>query len=189
VVQATHVYRFNATDTRDLTQATVQARRQAWELLRVLRRVPGLENVTLTQTGPSIGIRESRHLEGRYRLSHRDLEAGRRFDDGIAACTFGCDIHEVYPGDTHSFRCDVQRYEIPYRCLLPRELEGLLFAGRCISGTHEAHASYRVTGTCMAMGQAAGLAAAMAVRQGGSPSEVDGKRLRSELEARGVRFQ
>jgi hypothetical protein len=145
--------------------------------------------VSLTHTGPSIGIRETRHLEGRFRLTHEHLEAGRRFEDGIVSCTFGCDIHEMYPGDTQSFRCSVERYEVPYRCLLPRELDGLLFAGRCISGTHEAHASYRVTGTCFGMGQAAGLAAAMAAAKELSPAEVDGVALRSELESRGVRFE
>jgi len=82
----------------------------------------------------------------------------------------------------------IRAYEIPYRCLLPESPGGLLFAGRCISGTHEAHASYRVTGTCMAMGQAAGLAAAMAARQGTSPEQIDGPTLRRALEARGAGF-
>lgn len=188
VVQATHVYRFDATDTRDLTRATVKARRQAWQLLRVLRHVPGLENASLTQTGPSIGVRETRHLAGGYHLTHEDLESGRRFEDGVVSCTFGCDIHEIYPGDKHRFRCDVQRYEIPYRCMTPSGLDGLLFAGRCISGSHEAHASYRVTGTCFGMGQAAGLAAAEAAQTGLSVRHIDGVRLRADLEERGVRF-
>jgi len=77
-------------------------------------------------------------------------------------------------------------YEIPYRCLVPGEVGGLLVAGRCISGTHEAHASYRVTGTCVATGQAAGLAAAWASARGLSPSQVDGPELRSGLIERGV---
>jgi hypothetical protein len=188
VVQATHVYRFDATDTRDLTRATLEARRQAWELFGVLQHVPGLENVSLTQTGPSIGVRETRHLEGAYRLTHEDLAAGRRFEDGVVSCTFGCDIHEIYPDDEHRFRCNVERYEIPYRCMNPLGLEGLLFAGRCISGSHEAHASYRVTGTCFGMGQAAGLAAAEAARKRTPAAGIDGKLLRSQLEERGARF-
>jgi hypothetical protein len=72
--------------------------------------------------------------------------------------------------------------------LLPKSVTGLLFAGRCISGTHEAHASYRVTGTCMAMGQAAGLAAAMAARSGVTPGQIDGRQLRAALEEREVQF-
>ena len=79
-------------------------------------------------------------------------------------------------------------YEIPYRCLVPETVGGMLFAGRCISGTHEAHASYRVTGTCMAMGQAAGLAAAMAAAEGESPDKLDGRAVRTALKNRDVGF-
>jgi len=105
--------------------------------------------------------------------------------------TFGAfpvDVHEVDPGAAvHSSRITAtQPYEIPYRCLLPAGLEGLLVAGRCISGTHEAHASYRVTGTCMGMGQAAGLAAAMAAVDGTPPSALAGPTLNAELARRGV---
>ena len=79
-------------------------------------------------------------------------------------------------------------YEIPYRCLVPEGVSNLLVAGRCISGSHEAHASYRVTGTCMAMGQAAGLAAALAAKEGIPPAELSGSALHEELAARGVGF-
>lgn len=188
-IQATHVYKYDATNTRDVTQATVEARNQVHEVfLKAMKKIPGLENVRLTQTAPSIGIRESRHLEGQYTLTGDDLTKGRSFEDAIATCSFGCDIHEIYPGDVHSKRIPVKPYEIPYKCLIPKEIDGLIFAGRCISGTHEAHASYRVTGTCMAMGQGAGLAAALAIRQKITPSQVDGKTLKSELQKRGVKF-
>lgn len=188
-IQATHVYRYDATDTRDMTRATVEARRQVHELfLKAMRKVPGLENMRLSQTAPSIGIRESRHFEGRYTLAADDVIAGRRFDDAVTSCAFGCDIHEIYPDDTHAHRIAAKPFEIPYRCLLPKSISGLLFAGRCISGTHEAHASYRVTGTCMAMGQAAGLAAAMAARSGVTPGQIDGRKLRAALEERDVQF-
>jgi glycine/D-amino acid oxidase-like deaminating enzyme len=188
-IQATHVYRYDATNTRDVTRATVEARRQVHEIfMKALRKVPGLENVRLSQTAPSIGIRESRHFEGRYTLNADDVIAGRRFDDAVTCCAFGCDIHEIYPDDTHAHRIPAKPFEIPYRCLLPKSITGLLFAGRCISGTHEAHASYRVTGTCMAMGQAAGLAAAMAARSGLTPDQIDGRELRAALEERDVQF-
>ena len=156
--------------------------------LPAMRKVPGLEQLRLSQTAPSIGIRESRHFEGRYTLDADDVIGARRFDDAVTSCAFGCDIHEIYPGDTHARRIRAKPFEIPYRCLLPKSLKGLLFAGRCISGTHEAHASYRVTGTCMAMGQAAGLAAATAADRGVSPDEIDGCELRATLEDRGVQF-
>jgi hypothetical protein len=188
-IQATHVYRYNATDTRDVTHATVEARQQVHEIfLPAMRKVPGLEKLRLSQTAPSIGIRESRHFEGRYTLDADDVIGARRFDDAVTSCAFGCDIHEIYPGDTHARRIRAKPFEIPYRCLLPKSLKGLLFAGRCISGTHEAHASYRVTGTCMAMGQAAGLAAATAADRGVAPDEIDGCELRATLEDRGVQF-
>jgi hypothetical protein len=188
-IQATHVYRYNATDTRDVTRATVEARKQVHEIfMKAMRKVPGLENVRLSQTASSIGIRESRHIEGSYTLGADDVIAGRRFDDAVTSCAFGCDIHEIYPDDPHAHRIPAKPFEIPYRCLLPKSIQGLLFAGRCISGTHEAHASYRVTGTCMAMGQAAGLAAAMAARSGVTPNQIDGRKLRKALNERDVQF-
>ena len=101
---------------------------------------------------------------------------------------FGVDIHDVKRGEKSAHGTKVRPYEIPYRCLLPEGIRGLLFAGRCISGTHEAHASYRVTGTCMAMGQAAGLAAAMAVAENRSPEQIDGRSLRQALQNRSVGF-
>lgn len=188
VVQATHVYLMNPLDTRDLTRATIQARRQAHELTQVMQRIAGLENVRLVQTAAAIGVREGRHLAGRYMLALEDLRAGRRFDDAVTFGGFGVDIHEVKRGEQSAHGTSIRAYEIPYRCLVPQSLGGLLFAGRCISGTHEAHASYRVTGTCMAMGQAAGLAAAMAAAEGESPEKLDGRAVRAALEQRGAGF-
>jgi hypothetical protein len=188
-VQATHVYQLNPLDTRDLTRATIQARRQAHDLTQVLRRIPELANVRLVHTAATIGVRETRHLVGRHTLDLPDLRAGRTFDDGVTFATFGVDIHDVKRGEKpRAHGTKVRPYEIPYRCLLPKSIRGLLFAGRCISGTHEAHASYRVTGTCMAMGQAAGLAAAMAAAEGKSPHQIDGPTLRKGLQARGAGF-
>jgi len=125
---------------------------------------------------------------GRYTLELEDLRAGRRFDDAVTFGAFGVDIHDVKRGEKSAHGTKIRPYQIPYRCLLPESIGGLLFAGRCISGTHEAHASYRVTGTCMAIGQAAGLAAAMAAAEGRSPEQVDPVSLRRTLEAKGVGF-
>lgn len=188
-VQATHVYRFDPTDTRDITRATVEARAQVHEIFfKALRNVPGLEKIRLSQTAPSLGVRESRHMEGQYTLNADDVMAGRRFEDAVVSCAFGCDIHEIYPDDKLAHRIPAKPFEIPYRCLVPKRVRGLLFAGRCISGTHEAHASYRVTGTCMGLGQAAGLAAAMAAAARATPDEIDGRVLRAALDERGVKF-
>jgi hypothetical protein len=198
VVQATHVYKFDATDTRELTEATVAARRQVHEVfLPALRRIPGMENIRLARTAPQIGVREGRRLEGGYRLEIEDMLEARRFEDAVTSMDFNIDIHEIDPADpTPSVpplpdgmeRRDIPMCDIPYRCLVPKEVGGLLFAGRCISGSHYTHAAYRVTGTCMAMGQAAGLAAARAVSRGVGPAEVDGSGLHRALAERGARF-
>lgn len=187
-VQATHIYRANGVDTRELTRATVEARQQAHDLVRLLREIPGLEKIRLIQTAPAIGVREARRIQGQYRLTLEDISAGRRFDDAVTFGTFPLDVHEVNPDETaRSARIHAtQPFDIPYRCLLPQGMEGLLVAGRCISGSHEAHASYRVTGTCMGMGQAAGLAAALCAAENCSPTAVDGIRLRRLLVDKGA---
>jgi hypothetical protein len=187
-VQATHVYGVNALDPRELTRATVEARRQAHELVKVLRGTPHLQDLRITQTAAAIGVREARRIRGRYCLTPEDISAGRRFDDAVTFGTFPLDVHEVNPQDKVRSSRIVKTlpYEIPLRSLLPAGLEGLLVAGRCISGTHEAHASYRVTGTCMGMGQAAGLAAAMAAAENILPSGLTGRALLPALRQRGV---
>jgi hypothetical protein len=189
-VQHTHVYRVNPLDARALTRATVAARRQAHEAVEVFKHLPGLERVRLVQTAPAIGVREARRVRGHYMLTLEDLQAGRRFEDAVTFGAFAVDIHEPAPGSgvPSGHHAKMKPYEIPYRCLLPQGAGGLLVAGRCISGTHEAHASYRVTGTAMAMGQAAGLAAARAVQDNCLPSDLDGRRLRQRLANHGVGF-
>lgn len=187
-VQATHIYRMNSLDTRELTRATVEARQQAHDLTLLLRSVPGLENIRLIQTASAIGVRESRRIRGHYRLNLEDIIAERNFEDAVTFGTFPLDVHEMDPNEaSRSSRIDAtQPFGIPYRSLLPIHMEGLLVAGRCISGSHEAHASYRVTGTCMGMGQAAGLAAAMCAAEHSLPTQLDGARLKRALLDKGV---
>ncbi|MBL8994978.1 MAG: FAD-dependent oxidoreductase [Spirochaetia bacterium] len=189
-VQLTHAYRHKGIDTRELSRATADTRRQANEAVEILRHIPEFENVSLSQTAPAMGIREGRRIVGDYRLEMEDLENGSGHDDAVTFCDFGVDIHEPAPGAgiPSGHHRKMKHYEIPLRCLLPAGLEGILTAGRCISGSHEAHASYRVTGTCMGMGQAAGLAAAWAAKDGIFPRKIDGKKIRSGLLERGVGF-
>lgn len=196
-IQATHVYKINCTDVRELTKATVDARRQVHEIfMKAMKRIPGMENIRLTVTAPTIGVREARHLEGRYRLDLEDMLKARRFDDAVTSVNFGIDIHEIDPESTYPrltlppgvTSSKVPMCDIPYRCLLPKHLSGLLFAGRCLSGSHTTHAAYRVTGTCMATGQAAGLAAAMAAKRNVSPEKIDGSELHAQLVKRGAVF-
>lgn len=189
-IQLTHVYRLNPLDPADLTRGTLDARRQAHQALEVLRHVPGLEKIEMVQTAPQIGIREGRRVRGLHWLTLAELQVGSAFPDAVASCGFVVDIHEPnrQTGITPPDPVKTRAYEIPYRCLVPGDVRGLLLAGRCISGSHEAHASYRVTGTCAATGQAAGLAAAWAARDGIDPAAVPGEKLRALLAERGARF-
>jgi hypothetical protein len=155
-----------------------------------MQHVPELAGVDLVSTGAQLGVRETRHIEGRYCLVEEDLLGGRRFEDGICVVRFNIDIHAVRPatgtGTIHIEGGRVEPYHIPYRALLPVNREHLLMAGRCISGSSVAHASYRVTGDCVAMGQAAGTAAALAVREGIAPSRLDSALLVRQLVKDGV---
>lgn len=189
-VQATHMHRVNPLDPRDATKATVEGRRQAQMMTDVFRKIPGLEDTRISGTGATLGVRETRRVMGEYVLDLDDLAAGRRFDDAVTWAGFPIDIHEPAPGSGIKTAHDTKTkpYEIPYRCLLPQDVDGLLTAGRCISGTHEAHASYRVTGTCMAMGQAAGLAAAWAAREGVPTRQLDGRMVSIRLREHGAGF-
>lgn len=190
VVQACHVYRLNPLDPSHLTRGTVQMRSQANKLTGILKKIPGLEHIQLTHTAGALGIRETRRVVGNYYLDYEDLVQGAVFDDGITAAGFPVDIHEPAPGSGIPTKAEAKMrpYEIPYRCLVPRGIKGLLVAGRCISGSHEAHASYRVTGTCAGMGQAAGLAAARAVRDALEVAEINGADLKRTLSERGAQF-
>ena len=189
-VQCTHVFQLSPLDPGDLTHGTIDCRRQAAETVDIFRRIPGLEQVELMHTAAQIGIREARRLRGKYSLEVDDLIAGRQFEDGVASCAFVIDVHDPVKGGTEEdlSRVRIKPYEIPYRSLIPEDLRGLLVAGRCISGSHEAHASYRVTGTAMALGQAAGMAGAWAVREGLELDAVDGRKLRAVLKDRGAQF-
>lgn len=170
------------TDTEQLTQAEIEGRRQAMEYARFLcEQVPGYENAYLAGVSTQIGIRESRRIYGEYRLTRQDVLEARRFDDAIAQCGWPFEDHGV--GDvTHlEYLSEGQTYDIPFRCLVPQQVDGLLVAGRCLSADHDAHASVRVMAQCMAMGQAAGIAAAIAVRRGIGVREVPIAQLQARL--------
>jgi hypothetical protein len=186
----TRVPRVDATDPVQLTRAEIEGRRQAWEYARFLHeRVPGFERAVMVSTSPAIGVRESRRVHGRYRLTAEDVLAGRRSDDEIALC--GAPIEDHHAGADTRWRYvpDGGVYGVPYRCLLPAGVEGLLVAGRCFSATHDAHASARSMGTCMTMGQAAGTAAALAAASGDVPGDLPAARLRARLADHGVLLQ
>lgn len=185
VVQMIHLKGLSGVNAVDLTKAEIAGRKEAMEIYRLFRQyIPEFSNITLEQTASHIGVRESRRIKGVYTLTLDDVLNGRKFDDGIALCTFPVDIHQ--PDKDGQSTYFPQPYHIPYRCLVPEKIDGLLVAGRCISGTHEAHASYRVTGNCMAMGEAAGIAAAIAVRDGVNVRDIDTGKLLAKLRENGA---
>ncbi|HUV06593.1 MAG TPA: FAD-dependent oxidoreductase [Spirochaetia bacterium] len=154
--------------SESLSRATVELYRNLLPLVEYFReRIPGFEKCFLCDSEPEIQLRETRRIDGEYTLTLGDVEEGRSFSDNIAVGGYFIDIHSSE--DTHgTWKLLEKPYGIPYRALLPRELEGVVAAGRCISGTEEASASYRVMATCMAMGQAAGTAAALSA---GAPGD------------------
>ncbi len=177
---ATRVEEADPLDARSLTRAEFAGAGQVPLWLDFLRRyVPGFQDCRLAWTPHQIGLRETCHTEGDYTLTADDLMAGRQFDDAIARGGYHMDVH---PPDHAGL--DTRRppaYTIPYRCLLPRGIQGLLVAGRCISATHEAMASTRVIPIGMALGQAAGVAAALAARSGVEPRAVPVALLQARL--------
>ena len=176
-------------DVEAISRAEAEGRAQAFEYFRFLKAiVPGYESAVLVGTSPWIGVRETRRILGDYQVSGEDVLAARRFADGIARC--GAPIEDHHEGrDTRwAYIPDSGSYTIPYRALLPRNLDGVVVAGRCLSATHDAHASARSIGTCMAMGQAAGSAAALAARGGVAPRHVTVAALLDLLDAQGADF-
>lgn len=178
--QATHLRGLLSTDPHDLTKAEIEGRKEVRKLFNLLKTyLPQFAHAHVDTTGPHIGIRESRHIMGEYVLTLEDVEKSKKFDDGICTATFWVDVHQPDGVDQEKQHGKLLKpgYQIPYRSLVPLKVDRLIIAGRCISASYEAHASLRVTGNCVAMGQAAGIAAALCVKSDISPRCVDGKRV------------
>lgn len=187
-VNSTRVTRVLGTEVWDLSYAEWASRRQMRQIAAFLRRyVPGFESSYVAQSGVQIGVRETRRILGDYQLTADDVLAARKFDDAIARGAYPIDIHNPKGSGTVLKRLPPgEAYDIPLRCLLPRGVEGLLVAGRCLSGTHEAHSSYRVMPIVMATGQAAGACAALASRRGVTPREIPAEQVQRELVRQGA---
>lgn len=190
-VNSTRVTRALGTDVWDLTRAEYTARRQLAQIDHFLRtHVPGFEEAYVVQSGSHIGVRETRRVLGDYRLTGHDILAASAFPDVIAHGAYPVDIHNPRGTGTVLKRVPTGRfYDIPLRCLLPRDTDRLLVAGRCISGTHVAHSSYRVMPIAMATGQAAGACAALAVRVGRTPREIPHALVQQELVRQGAHLR
>ena len=161
----------DGTKAEDLTRAEDEGRVQMVQLFRLLKeRVAGFENAYIASSGASIGIRETRRIKGEYVLTESDVMSGQKFDDQIAVASYPIDIHDPSgPGLKWQPLPEGVYYGIPYRCLLPKKVDNLLVAGRPISVDPVAFSSTRVSPTSMALGQAAGIAAALAAKKRVSP--------------------
>ena len=181
----TRVVRKNPTSPEEVTEAEVLARRQVYEIYEFMKKhADGLENSFLMMTAAEIGVRESRMIVGDYVLTEQDCRNCVKFDDGIAACNYDIDIHNPEgTGTSHYYFPAGEYYTIPYRSLIPKSAENLLVAGRCISSDHGAQASYRIMPVVCCIGEAAGSAVGLAVKQNCTVREVDVKELQNELKS------
>ena len=187
-VNSTRITRVLGTDVWDLTYAETEGRRQFRQVVQFLRKyVPGFEEAYPIQSGVQVGVRETRRIVGEYYLTADDLLSARRFPDVIARGSYPVDIHNPNGKGTTLKRLPPdQAYDLPLRALMPQGVDRILVAGRCISGSHEAHSSYRVMPIAMATGQAAGVCAALATRDGRNPRDMDAAEVQDVLRRQGV---
>lgn len=172
---------------RDFTEAEIMGRRQMREYARFFRdHLEGCEDSFVNDTGVQVGVRQTRQIEGVYKLKNDDVTGGAKFADGIARSPWPIELHAGSKPKVHWLLDDV--YEVPFRCFVPARGEGLLVAGRCLSAEHEAVASARVTAQCFSYGQAIGHAAAICVTEGVRPRDIDGTRIRQILNDEGARL-
>ncbi|MFC4776576.1 FAD-dependent oxidoreductase [Paenibacillus sp. GCM10023252] len=188
LVNTTRVQGLDGTNVEDLTEAEELGRKQVLEVAAFMQScLPGFDKASISSVGAQIGIRETRRIEGQYSLQLSDVVEGRRFHDVIARSGYPIDIHSPSgKGVTSSLIGGDGAYDIPYRSLLPKRIHNLLTGGRCISTSHEALGTTRLTPSCMATGQAAGAAAGIAVRHGVRPSDVNIDELQAALRAGGA---
>jgi hypothetical protein len=188
LVNTTRVQGLDGTNVMDLTEAEILGCKQVQMVADFMRSsLPGFENASISSVGAQIGVRETRRIDGVYALQQEDVVQGRAFPDVIARSGYPIDIHE--PSGKGVVAAWVQgdgAYDIPYRCLLPRKIENLLTAGRCISTSHEALATTRLTPSCMATGQAAGTAAGLAIINNCKPAEISVEELQKQLRFAGA---
>ncbi|MFW5830154.1 MAG: FAD-dependent oxidoreductase, partial [Planctomycetota bacterium] len=184
-VNATQINGIDGSDPFDLTRAELEGRRQVLVIMDFLRRhAPGFADAYVSLMPAAVGIRETRRFRGLRTLTREDCLAGRHWNDAVVTgCRAPLDVHNpTGPGQAEGVSNEhpagrdpvpKQPYDIPYGCLVPEALDGLLLAGRCISGDHYAHASYRWQSICLATGAAAGYAAAASLTQGVQPRDLD----------------
>lgn len=181
-LMANHEYQCSPLDAGEITRATVRARDELNRIVAALRSLGGnWRDLWISGTGAVIGMRESRRIRGLYTVTVDDALRGARFDDAVCRATFSIDIHSGNPKRgtgivRHGLKA--RPFDIPLRSLIARDVKGLLVAGRCISGDHFAHGSYRLSGNASATGEAAGRTAAIAALSRRLPHQVKFEELR-----------
>lgn len=178
--------RGNGAKIKDVSFAEKEALRQVFSVVDYLQR-NGFENYILSHVPGQVGVRETNQIKGLYTLTEEDLLSGRRFEDVVAQTNYEIDIHNP-DGKKGTDERKLSGYDIPYRCMVPQGVEGLLVAGRSISATHVAMSSMRVQATCYALGQAAGNAASIAIDDGVKMADVDIGKLHEHMRRQGVVF-
>jgi hypothetical protein len=186
---AVHIKGVDGTNPFEVTRASIKARERIRQLANFFKEeIPGFGNSHIETMGPSAGVRETRRLEGLYQLSAEDIFSGKKFSDGVVCCDNAVDI--VCRGSNNSEYTSLIKnglhYQVPFRCMVPKHFENLLFAGRCISADSTAQASVRGMATCMGLGQAAGTAAAKAIRDNRPLQKINYPELIQELRDDGV---
>ncbi|MEZ5943026.1 MAG: FAD-dependent oxidoreductase [Planctomycetaceae bacterium] len=177
-IMTNHEYGVSAFDVEAISEATIRARREVHDIVSGLRKLGGpWSDIAVVATAEQIGIREGRRIRGRYEVTAADLAAGLRHPEAVCRATFPIDVHALSTAGNQevdqSFKQGgLKPYDIPYPALVAADVDGLLMAGRCISGDFIAHSSYRVTGNAVALGEAAGLAAAQSLKNGVLPHEL-----------------
>lgn len=197
VFNTTHVGQVDGTNAEDLTRAEIESRRQMMSVVSFVRKyVPGFEEAYLLRSADHVGVRETRRILGDYVFSAGDVIEARKFDDAVCRLAYPVDVHSG-KGDGYTKAEEKDDggpnnappgdwYEIPYRCLLPTGLDNVLVAGRCVSSTQAGHGAIRIMPACMAMGQAAGAAAALSLEQGVAVRDVSIQSLMETLRNQGA---
>lgn len=176
----------NGTNAKSLSEAQKTLQLNTKKMIEYLRAIPGLENLEFIYV-PDVGVRETRHIEGEYTITEVDVISSKKFEDSIACGGHPIDIHPLPPEIEH-VDLNHWRFYIPYRVMLPKSIDNLLVAGRSVSATRMASGAIRPTAQCMAMGEAAGTAAAILTKSGGAARDIDIGVLREKLKANGAIF-
>ncbi len=175
-MMANHEYGVAGTNAAQLTEATMRGRAEVHRLVNALRSLGApWKDMRIVATAEHIGVREGRRVRGLYQVTADDLASGARHPDAVCRVNFPVDVHSTDPKQDKGItreRVRAKPYDIPYRALVAKDVQGLLLAGRCISGDFIAHSSYRVTGNAVAMGEAAGAAAALAAKTHRLPHDL-----------------